>query len=75
MNKETNKTQRVSFSELSQMISGSNHTNSPTGSYKEIAANVRKQYKVQVNSEDVAKCYIPQICIDEAEILYSRYGY
>ena len=74
MNK-TNKLRKVSFNELSQMISGSNHANSPTGSYKEIAANVRKQYKVQVNSEDVAKCYIPQICIEEAEILYNRYGY
>ena len=72
---KTNKLRKVSFNELSQMISGSNHINSPTGSYEEIATNIRKQYKVQVNSEDVAKCYIPQICINEAEILYSRYGY
>ena len=70
-----NKARKVSFSELSQMISDSKHFNSPTGSYEEIATNIRKEYKVQVNSEDVAKCYIPQICIDEAEILYSRYGY
>ena len=74
MNK-SNKARKVSSSELSQMISDSKHYNHPTGSYEEIAINIRKQYKVQVNSEDVAKCYIPQICIDEAEILYSRYGY
>ena len=74
MNK-SNKARKVSFSELSQMISNSKHCNPTTGSYEEIATNIRKQYKVQVNSEDVAKCYIPQICIDEAEILYSRYGY
>ena len=72
---KTNKLRKVSFNELSQMISGSNHTNSPTGSYEEIATNIKKQYKVQVNSEDVAKCYIPQICIEEAEMLYHRYGY
>ena len=74
MNK-SNKVRKVSFSELNQMISDSKHFNSPTGSYEEIAANIRKEYKVQVNSDDVSKCYIPQICIEEAEILYNRYGY
>lgn len=75
MSKVTNKARGVSFLELSQMIDANNHTSSPIGDFVEIASNIRKQYKVQVNSEDVARFYIPQICMDEAEILYHRYGY
>jgi len=60
---------------LSELISMAYHKCSPVGSVSEITQFLRKDFKVDVNDDDIYRVLSVDISETELQMLYELYGY